>query len=183
MPLPVASVTDELPEHRAKVAYWRAEYRDLTAAAPLSGGNTKKENIEPSVMLVAANAAFRSSLSEAGDRNATVERLDRVIQAYADVLRADPNNLDASYTLRVVARFRDGSPRPKGGKIRRNNRDGPTASSTPASTSRSGRRCTAGRGGPPQDLPMQQFRTVPRRCVRRARGARTGSRAKTRRRG
>ena len=62
VPLPVALVTDELPEHRAKVAYWRAEYRDLTAAAPLSGGNTKKENIEPNVMLVAANAAFRSSL-------------------------------------------------------------------------------------------------------------------------
>ena len=160
VPLPVALVTDELPEHRAKVAYWRAEYRDLTAAAPLSGGNTKKENIEPNVMLVAANAAFRSSITEPGDRNATVERLDRVIQAYADVLRADPDNLDASYNYEYVARFRDAFAKTKGGKIakeqpRRTDGELDVSVDLPIGPTVHGRP-----GGPPQDLPMQQFRTV-----------------------
>jgi hypothetical protein len=159
VPLPLASVTNEVPEHRAKVAYWRAEYRDLTAAAPLSGGNTRDENIEPTVMLVAANAAFRSSMSEPTDRNATVERLDRVIQAYADVLRADPNNLDASYNYEYVARFRDAFAKTKG-KVtkeqpRRTDGELDVSVDLPIGPTVHGRP-----GGPPQDVPMQQFRTV-----------------------
>jgi hypothetical protein len=159
VPLPLASVTNEVPEHRAKVAYWRAEYRDLTAAAPLSGGNTRDENIDPTVMLVAANAAFRSSMSEPTDRNATVERLDRVIQAYADVLRADPNNLDASYNYEYVARFRDAFAKTKG-KVtkeqpRRTDGELDVSVDLPIGPTVHGRP-----GGPPQDVPMQQFRTV-----------------------
>jgi hypothetical protein len=160
VPLPIASVTDELPEHRAKVAYWRAEYRDLTTAAPLSGGNARQDEVDPAVMLVAANAAFRSSSSEPADRNATVERLDRVIQAYADVLRADPNNVDASYNYEYVARFRDAFAKTKGARVtkeqpRRTDGELDASVDLPIGPTVHGRP-----GGPPQDLPMQQFRTV-----------------------
>ena len=109
---------------------------------------------------MAANAAFRASMSDPADRSATVERLDRVIQAYADVLRADPDNLDASYNYEYVARFRDAFAKTKAPRSRRSSRDASTASSTSASISRSGPTVHGRPGGPPQDVPMQQFRTV-----------------------
>jgi hypothetical protein len=158
MPL-IPTITAEVPEHRAKVAYWRAEYRQLTAASPLSGGNAREDDREPNVMLIAANAAYRASTADLSDRNASVERLDRVIQAYADVLRVDPDNADASYNYEFVARFRDAFAKTKGKVTKQAPRRtdgeldvsvdlpiGPTVHGQP--------------GGPPQDVPMQQFRTV-----------------------
>ncbi len=62
---------------------------------------------DPSLLLVAANAAFRNSAPQVGDRKAAVERLDGVIQAYADVLRKDPNNADAAYNYEFVSQMRD----------------------------------------------------------------------------
>jgi hypothetical protein len=105
--LPIRSVTADVPEHRAKLAYWRSEYRDLTATGPGSGSNRNDSVADPVVMLVAANAAFRATMMEPADKATTVERLDRVIQAYGDVLRAQPSNSDASYNYEYVARFRD----------------------------------------------------------------------------
>ena len=58
-------------------------------------------------MFAAANAAFRTSNPEAGDHKIAVERLDSVLQAYADVLRLDPSHVDAAYNYEYVARVRD----------------------------------------------------------------------------
>jgi hypothetical protein len=159
VPLPLPTVTAEVPEHRAKVAYWRQEYRELTAASPLSGGNVRDEDRDPSVMLIAANAAFRAGTADLSDRNASVERLDRVIQGYADVLRLDPDNADASYNYEFVSRFRDAFAKTKG-KVtkeppRRTDGELDVSVDLPAGPTIHGRP-----GGPPQDLPMEQFRTV-----------------------
>ena len=159
VPLPIASVTAELPEHRAKVAYWRSSYRELQSAAPIAGSNNRTQ-ANPEVMLVAANAAFRTSMSDPADRAGTVERLDRVMQAYADVLRADPDNSDASYNYEYVARFRDAFAKTKGSRQtkeapRRTDGELDVSVDLPIGPTVHGRP-----GGPPQDLPMQQFRTV-----------------------
>jgi hypothetical protein len=159
VPLPIASVTTELPEHRAKVAYWRASYRDLQSAVPVAGSNNRAQ-ADPEVMLVAANAAFRTSMSDPADRAGTVERLDRVMQAYADVLRADPDSSDASYNYEYVARFRDAFAKTKGARPtkeppRRTDGELDVSVDLPIGPTVHGRP-----GGPPQELPMQQFRTV-----------------------
>ena len=160
LPLPIASLAADVREHRAKVSYWRSEYRELTAVSPLSGGNASDASADPVVMLVAANAAFRATLNDTADRAATVDRLDRVIQAYGDVLRAQPANADASYNFEYVARFRDTfakSKAPRVSKEQPRRVDGELDASIdlPIGPTVHGRP-----GGPPQDLPMQQFRTV-----------------------
>ena len=58
-------------------------------------------------MFIAANAAFRASMADPADRTTTVDRLDRVLQAYTDVMRTDPDNADAAYNYEYVSRFRD----------------------------------------------------------------------------
>jgi hypothetical protein len=59
------------------------------------------------ILFAAANAAYRSTNPEAPDHKAATERLDRVMQAFADVLRLDPSQVDASYNYEYVARVRD----------------------------------------------------------------------------
>ena len=44
-----------------------------------------------------------------------VERLDTVIQAYAEVLRSDPGNADAAYNYEYAVRFRDSIARARPG--------------------------------------------------------------------
>jgi hypothetical protein len=157
--LPIRSVTAALPEHRAKLAYWRSEYRDLTAAVPAAGSNRDDSSADPAVMLVAANAAFRATMSEPADRPTTVERLDRVIQAYGDVLRAQPDNSDASYNYEYVSRFRDAfaksKPRVSKEPPKRTDAASDVSVDLPVGPTVHGRP-----GGPPQDVPMQQFRTI-----------------------
>jgi hypothetical protein len=158
--LPIRSVTAELPEHRAKLAYWRSDYANLTALAPVIGSNKDDSSAEPALMLVAANAAFRTTMRDPGDKATTVERLDRVIQAYGDVLRAQPDNTDASYNYEYVARFRDTYAKARNPKIvkeapRRVDGELDASVDLPIGPTVHGRP-----GGPPQDLPMQQFRTV-----------------------
>ncbi len=158
VPLPGGSVVGDVRAYQATLSYWRSEYQQLMAPSPLSGGNAGNVPPDPEVMFVAANAAFRASMTDPSDRAATVDRLDRVIQAYADVLRAEPAKVDASYNYEYVMKFRDtfakSRSRPSKEQLKPNGEIdasidlplGPTVHGRP--------------GGPPQDMPMQQFRTV-----------------------
>jgi len=158
IPLPGGSLIGDVRAQRATRSYWRAEYQQLMQSSPLSGGNTSQESADPQVMFVAANAAFRSTMADPSDRAATVDRLDRVIQAYADVLRIEPGNADASYNYEYVTRFRDAfaktKARPSKEQLKPNG-EVDTSVDLPVGPTIHGRP-----GGPPQDLPMQQFRTV-----------------------
>src|SRR6187431_575720 len=107
LPWPGGSLADDIGRHRATVSYWRSQYRELMAALPSAGGNASAVTNDPQILLVAANAAFRASQANTADRPATIERLDNVIQAYADALRRAPDNADASYNYEYVSRFRD----------------------------------------------------------------------------
>jgi hypothetical protein len=159
LPWPTWSLSEDVRRHRATVAYWRSEYRQLANASPSSGANTGGSPVDPAVMFVAANAAFRASLSDPSDRAATVDRLDRVIQAYADVLRAQPGNADASYNYEYVVKFRDTFTKNRQTRITKEQRrvDGELDMSVdlPVGPTVHGRP-----GGPPQNLLMQQFKTV-----------------------
>ena len=138
--------------HRAAVTYWLGRYAALT---PLIDGTAAQTDKDPAVMFVAANAAFRSTKLDGGDRKATVERLDSVMQAYAEVLRADPTIADAAFNYEYVAKQRDmiakGTPRLKPEKD-------PTeklAMDLPPGTTVHGRH-----GAPPVTMSMEDFKTI-----------------------
>lgn len=101
--LPFAS-TGSAETQRAALNYWQARYEVLT---PLSGVTGERQAADPSVLLIATNAAFRAAAPEFTNPKMAVEKLDAVIQAYGDVLRAEPNNIDAAYNYEYVSRFRD----------------------------------------------------------------------------
>jgi hypothetical protein len=177
LPLPGSSTGDVAAE-RATVNYWLARYEILT---PLSGSGGNRPAGDPDVLFIAANAAYRSSHPESGNPKAAVERLDNVMQAYADVLRANPNHVDAAYNYEYVARLRDtlakGKPLPKPAKDQKQAPDfsvdlptGPTLHGRP--------------GGPPPELPMADFKTItPMRFDEREEQEQPGKGAVKKRRG
>jgi len=108
---PSASLSDYLPGNqprlsahirriRATVAYWLGGYDDV-----IEGGN---QDVDPVILLTAANAAFRASQRDAAlPQQEQVQRLDGVLQAYAAVLKASPRDADAAYNYEFVSRVRD----------------------------------------------------------------------------
>ena len=160
LPWPGGSLADDIGRHRATVSYWRSQYRELMAALPSAGGNASAVTSDPQILLVAANAAFRASQANTADRPATIERLDNVIQAYADALRRAPDNADASYNYEYVSRFRDAF-----AKSRPPARGAATEKAAPPAPSGSldlpeGRTIHGAPGGPPPATSMEKFKTI-----------------------
>jgi hypothetical protein len=137
---------------RASVTYWQARYEALT---PLTGVTGDRQASDPNVLMIAANATFRASHPEAASSGrAAVEQLDGVMQAYGDVLRADPANVDAAYNYEFVARLRDviakGRPAPRA----RPASEIALSDDLPAGPTLHGRP-----GGPPPEVAMKDFKT------------------------
>jgi len=160
LPWPGGLPGADIERHRATVSYWRSEYRDLMGSLPSAGGNVTEESSNPEVLLVAANAAFRASQAGAADRAATLDRLDRVIQAYADVLRLAPDTADASFNYEYVSRFRDvvarSKPQDRGA---RGEKPAPAAAGLAADLP-AGPTVHGHPGGPPPSTGMDRFRTI-----------------------
>ena len=86
-------------EQKATAEYWLSRYDALVRA---SGGDPN-----PAVMLTAANAAYRAA-RRTGEVGAVAARqLDGVMEAYANVLKADPGRRDAAWNFEFVSRARD----------------------------------------------------------------------------
>ncbi len=147
---------DQGPVQAATVTYWSRDYDALVNPAGKGRGAAPESN--PSLLFIAANAQFRATHPEALDRNVAVERLDAVIQAYADVLRVDPDHADAAYNYEMVGRLRDLVARSK-----------PTKGARPAVVAEApamdgdlpaGATLHGYRGGPPPDVPSEDFKTL-----------------------
>jgi hypothetical protein len=148
----IRALDTESRRHRAEVTYWLGRYAALT---PLIDGTATETDKDPAVMFVAANAKFRSTRLDGTDRKAMVERLDSVMQAYAEVLRADPSIVDAAFNYEYVGKQRDmiakGTPRLKPEKD-------PTeklAMDLPPGATVHGRH-----GAPPVTMSMDEFKTI-----------------------
>lgn len=144
------SLSVDIAQHQASVKYWLSRYADVM--------DVGRDDVDPAVLLLAANAAFRTSQRHGGIGPVAVQELDGVLQGYAAVLKASPRDRDAAYNFEFVSRVRDlvaSTPPPKPGKgeppravppIIPAERDlplGPTVHGRP--------------GGPPADVKAEDF--------------------------
>jgi hypothetical protein len=116
------------------------------------------QELDPEVLLTAANAAFRVSEREAAaPQQQLVQQLDGVMQAYAAVLKASPRHADAAYNYEYVSRVRDKIASRVAGKTppvavaKARGRAG----DLPEGNTIHGRP-----GGPPPDAPTEEFQVI-----------------------
>ncbi len=77
---------------QATAAYWEADYNAVAS--------------NPQATLLAANASYRTVRHEGGSWQAVVGRLDQVVKTYAEILRDDPNNVEAAFNYEYTVRLR-----------------------------------------------------------------------------
>jgi hypothetical protein len=155
LPWPGGEGASDVRRYRATVSYWTVRY-DALAEIPMATGQEAVS--DPSLLFTAANAAFRNSTPTVGDRKAAVERLDAVIQQYAEILRKDPNYSDAAYNYEYVTRLRDAlakGPAKAPAKDKKAEKAEPPSVDLPAGPTVHGRP-----GAPPEGTPMSDFKTI-----------------------
>jgi hypothetical protein len=158
---PRASLSDYLPGVRRKlsddvriakatVAYWLGRY-DAVAA------DTTDSEADATILLAAANAAFRDAQRDPAVGPAAVQRLDGVLQAYASALKASPRNAEAAYNYEYVARIRDEVANAPRGRIAQSPAAGGPVmgGDLPAGATIHG-----GPGAPPPDAKMEELQTI-----------------------
>ena len=153
LPAPLGLGDGVEARHAATVSYWLARYTSLTDLTSNTNGPAPED---PALLFLAANAAFRTSAPQSDDKKAVVQRLDAVVQAYADVLRKASTMTDAAFNYEYVVKLRDRvakaparrGPPPKGAPLEESVDlpIGPTLHGNP--------------GGPPDETPMGDFKTV-----------------------
>jgi hypothetical protein len=109
---PVGAIETGLREQRATSRYWRGRYDELALKTDATGGVTERD---PGLLLVAANAAYRTVAGAQNDPGG-VQRLEGVLTQYSDVLRRGPWQYDAAYNYEFLARRRDALIRARGQK-------------------------------------------------------------------
>jgi hypothetical protein len=136
---------------RATAGYWRGQYADAM--------DIGRQEIDPDLLLVAANASFRASQREGSVGQSGVQRLDGVLQAYAAVLKAAPRHAEAAYNYEFVARARDAMARAAVGKARP---EAVAAGPAPNETSDlpTGPTLHGRPGGPPPDVKAEDFKII-----------------------
>ena len=157
LPIDVGSASQDVSRHRAAVSYWGARYKPLIEMTGVTGEVPPSDS---ALLFVAANATFRESAPDDIDRKGALERLDRAVQAYGDVLRRDADHVDAAYNYEYVSRVRDAlakAPPVRPGREPRKAPEPPVEASVdlPAGPTLHGRP-----GGPPEGTDMSDFKTI-----------------------
>ena len=73
-------------------AYWQGDYESVV-------DNTDAK-------LLAANAAYRKMRKGGGTWQAVVGRMDTLVKQYAEILRDDPNDMEAAFNYEYIVRLR-----------------------------------------------------------------------------
>ena len=150
---------------RAAAGYWRTDY---AAIAPQKDANGLVTETDPAILLLSANAAFRTSMA-VPDRLDTVRRLDTVVKSYAEVMKAqgsacgtsqpacDARAMDAAFNYEFAIRTRDAMAKAKNAPVKTAAKAAPKADDTdlPAGPTLHGKP-----GAPPAAVDMNQFKIV-----------------------
>jgi hypothetical protein len=153
-----AALAQDIRGQRATSTYWRRDYQSLTLTRDVGGTIIERS---PSILLMAANAAFRRTQLDGSDRSA-IERLNDVLFEYAEVIKQDPQNFDAAYNYEFTARTRDALAH-EGGRRAAAVRDQKIALGSAVERTIHGRS-----GAPPPGSDMREFKIlVPQRSDER----------------
>ena len=144
------SLSDEVRIAKATVAYWLGRYGAVAA-------DTTDGEADATILLTAANAAYREAQRDPAVGPEAVQRLDGVLQAYASALKASPRNVEAAYNYEYVARIRDQVARSPQARVA-----GSTAASGPVMGGDlpAGPTIHGGPGAPPPDAKMEELQTI-----------------------
>lgn len=146
----VADLLREVRTLRATSEYWDHRYGQLDLPRDSTGALLEQD---PRIMFLAANAAYRSVKIRPGDPRAE-KQLDGISANYAEVLKRDPANQEASYNYEFVARMRENLARAATAK---------PASKTDTAVTAPARTAVVtihGRQGAPPEANMTPFKTV-----------------------
>ncbi len=83
-----------------------AARKTLEATAGYWQGNYDAAAENPEAKLLAANAAYRKMRLAGGSWQAVVGRMDTLVKQYAEILREDPSNAEASFNYEYIVRLR-----------------------------------------------------------------------------
>lgn len=98
------STLKEIRARRASLQYWQGQYADLEEMARTPP--QEDEPVDPDLLLLAANATYRSAQRGPQDKPTLLKNLDGVIHAYADALRAGSDRPDAAFNYELAVRIR-----------------------------------------------------------------------------
>jgi hypothetical protein len=110
LPSPGAPFTSEIASRAAIANYWTAAYDRLDSndvATRRTSPEPGQGEVDPQLLLLTANAAFRQSQRALSSRDKQLQQLESVLQAYASVLKSGRFLADAAYNYEFVARLRD----------------------------------------------------------------------------
>ena len=150
---------------RAAAGYWRTDY---AAIAPQKDANGLVTETDPAILLLTANAAFRTSMA-VPDRLDTVRRLDAVVKSYAEVMKAqgtacttsqaacDARAADSAFNYEFAIRTRDQMAKARTAPVKTPAKAAAKADETdlPAGPTLHGKP-----GAPPAAVDMNQFKIV-----------------------
>lgn len=144
------ALLQSLRAQQATTRYWMGAYSRLEPVRDASG--TLAET-DPVLLELGAHAAYRAA-QNLGDQAAAVKRIDDIVRAYADVLRARPGDETAAWNYEFVSRVRaqfaqsrqPAFPEPETRGLAGDLPLGPTLHGTP--------------GEPPEGADMKQFKVV-----------------------
>lgn len=95
---------DDIQLRRATLQYWQRNYTDLVSVATTAP--KPEEPGKPDLMLLAANAMFRTTQRGPQDKPSMLKNLDATVKAYTETLRAGNERSDAAYNYELVVRLR-----------------------------------------------------------------------------
>jgi hypothetical protein len=162
-------LTRQVEDAQATADYWLARYNELALGRDAAGALMERS---PELLLLAANAAYRTSPWQTGNRENAIEQLTAITRNYADVLKAlgtaekavkvadsgTPEHdvlANAAYNYEFTVRLLTVLERAR-----------PNAA--PAKLEFEPTTIHGHAGGPPENIPMEQFRVViPRRSDER----------------
>ena len=138
----------EIRKHRAELQYWQGDYQSLVdvAKAPPVQDN-ENDTADPELLLVAANASFRTAQHGPQDKATLLKNLDGVIHAYSEALRSGIERSDAAFNYELAVKIRT--------ELANGKRKGMPNSSMVEDKSDSNMHGDPGE--PPKDMKVEQF--------------------------
>ena len=168
LPVLGQSADADVRDARASAGYWRADY---AAIAPKRDANGVITETNPAILFLTANAAYRGSQA-ATDHNDVVRRLDAVVKAYAEVLKAPAascvggaqgcgsRSVDAAYNYEFAIRAREAAVKAKPGAAPKSAAAKAVLKALDEGDLPAGATLHGKPGGPPPATDMNQFKIV-----------------------